>query len=275
MNYELLDEYRKLYEEYADSVIPNWRKCDKNDLCRYYSDNVHLMTDTEKNGYFSAIVCKFWNLIQFSYKKQESIQAITYEDCYDCLIVSIIYVLSKHVWDNSNSSLYNDLKAPEKAVSIRMKSISGNEKYLNLFTDKKKINFLAYSLDQLEDESSDGYYLKINSEDSSIDFFNDFLLEFMSDLLKKNDHFLAVILDIICNEDCFDSKSNSLNIKSIKAKISSLDDEYARYFSTTYLEDVSKVSLYISMLKELTISDIQEIVNRLFKRIKNSNYFEE
>ena len=270
----MLEEYKQLYEETA-SLIDDWKAQNRNDLCFYYVDNKVELSDTMKNAYLSAIICKFWYLIGFTHRKQDnSIEVISVEDCYDCLISSIIYVLDKAVWKNESSSLYGDKKAPEKAISIRMKSISGNMKYLSLFTDKKKINHISYSLDELVDNSSDGFYMKSFDE---YDFFDDFIYKYVVDNFNSGDYFNAVIFDIMCFEGCFDSITNQFDCTKILKFINSIDDNYIAYFCDRYNINIVKFQFALSVFSGLKTTDIESIVNSIKSSIKHnkkySDYF--
>ena len=263
----MLEEYKKLYEENA-SLIPNWKKLDRNDLCFYYVDNKDVLSEPMKESYLSAIICKFWHLIQYTFKKQDnSIQVINEEDCYDCLISSILYVLDKAVWKNEHSSLYNDKKAPEKAISIRIKSISCNMKYLSLFTSKKKINHLSYSLDELTEESSDGFYLKSFDE---YDFFEDFIYKYVVDKFNSGDYYKAIVFDMMCFENCFDEDNSKFDCTKILKLINSIDDSYVSYFCTKYGINIIKLQFALSLFSGLRIVDIESIVDIIKNEIRNN-----
>lgn len=266
----MLEEYKQLYEENA-SLISDWKSIDKNAICFYYVDNKDTMSETIKDAYLSAIIYKFWYLLKFTYHKQDnSIEVISIEDCYDCLIASIMYVLDKAVWKNEKSSLYGDKKAPEKAISIRMKSISGNMKYLSLFTDKKKINHLSYSLDELVDNSSDGFYMKSFDE---YDFFDDFVYKYIIDNFTSGDYFKAIIFDIMCFEGCFDSTTNKFDCTKILRFINSIDDNYISYFCGRYDINIIKLQFALSLFNGLKLTDIESIVDRIKNDIKRNKKY--
>ena len=270
----MLNEYKQLYKDNADSVLPNWKSIDRNDLCRQYVQNKDILSDVEKNAYISAIIYKFWNLISFTYNKQEgSLIVLSYEDCYELLMESILYVLEKAVWNNKDSSLYNDKKAPEKAISIRMKSISGNEKYLSLFTDKKKINNLSYSLDALQDNSSDGYYLKYDINNIDSIYVKDIINKFIYKSISNYEYFRAFIFDIIYNDSSCIS-DNTFDIKKLHRICKKLDNDYLIYFFNQYKNflkavSFSELSMYLNLLKELTCKDIGYIINTIKQDIIN------
>ena len=65
----MLNDYRQLYEDYANTYLTGWKTANKNDLCEHY------VTEKEKNSkladaYLSAIIVRYWSLIESWYNSQ-------------------------------------------------------------------------------------------------------------------------------------------------------------------------------------------------------------
>ena len=70
-------------------------------------------------NFFAAIVCRFWGHSGRIYVQCN--RHVPFEECYDCIINAALYVLKNRVWENVNSSLYNDPTGPDKAMHIAIK----------------------------------------------------------------------------------------------------------------------------------------------------------
>lgn len=264
----MLDEYKQLYKECA-SQLGNLKSLDRNALCKYYVDNKDTMSELDKNVYLSAIIYKFWNLISFTYNKQEnSNKILTQEDCYELLISSILYVLDKAVWNNEGSSIYGDKKGPEKAVAIRIKSIARNMTHLSLSTDKKKLNSISYSLDELVEESSDGYFLKC--EEDMYDEFSDFCKSYIKAKIKSYDYFTAIIFDLMYNGDCFSEDQVDIDCGKIFRQFKNLDLDYVNYFKNQYEVTYNEALNAVNFTKGLSSNNMKGIVDIIKEDIKKS-----
>lgn len=74
----MLEEIRASYIKTANT-IKGWRELDKNTLLNLYIDNEH--DEFLKNGYFAAIVIKYWSAIGKYYS--DSKNSVNIEECYD------------------------------------------------------------------------------------------------------------------------------------------------------------------------------------------------
>ena len=55
----MLDENKLIYEEFANTYLPNWKEANKNDLIRKASV---LPDGIEKDAHVAAIMLKYWNI---------------------------------------------------------------------------------------------------------------------------------------------------------------------------------------------------------------------
>ena len=142
----MLEEYRQLYLESAN-LIPDWKSIRRSDLAFKYLEEKEKKTGLE-DSYLSALILKFWNVAESNYYRQ-NIRFANQETCYEWLVDSIFYVLSKHVWTDPNSNLYQDKDAPEKAINVAIVSAKQNF-HIARKTAKRSVNYLADSLERLQ-----------------------------------------------------------------------------------------------------------------------------
>ena len=241
----MLEESYKSFRALADEI--NWKDYNQNDLFVNYLK--YKDTDPElAEKFYAAIICRYWG-----YSGRLYIQCnhhVTFEQCYDVLIDTIDYVLDKHVWDDPDSSLYQDKTGPDKAFHIVLKRQLGIL-MASLNANKRRANFNYLSIDELKDKYNDAadglfnYYSK-NSEDEIT----------MVEFIKKHTPLQIIILDLICF-----SQWNTMN--NIVADIRNLDMEMADHYWNIY---------------ELPKEELEKIVNtkytnkQLLSEIKKTLY---
>ena len=150
----MLDEYKKIYEESAN-LIPNWKELSKNDLAELY---IQHEAEEISNSYFSGLILKFWNLIPHYYYKQ-GIKYASEDECYNWIVEGITKALNQRSWKIEGNKLYGDVKGPEKAIVVCIMSIRANLYQYTKYA-KHSLNYSSLSLNLLEENSSDGFYLQ-------------------------------------------------------------------------------------------------------------------
>ena len=243
----MLDEIKKSYYENANAV-DGWRKMSGNDLCFKYLDCDKSLSD----NYLSAIIYKFWPVATKGYYSQ-GLKLASQEECYNWLIDSIQYVLEHHVWTDPNHQLYNDKKAPEKAINVVFTSTKINY-FVALTRQKRSINSNSISLDAISKEASDSYFLPVYDD---YNLFETELTDYVKECYNQYKYFEAVFLDLVLNEDLI-TKSDDFEVryKKLRSRLKCLDDNYAKLFSALYgldYEDVKKTIKYISSLGTSTV----------------------
>lgn len=117
----MLEEIWKNYYDCANQYIPNWKTINKNDLCnKYVLEANHLY----KQGYLSAIICKYWpSLLGYINKCYLNIQP---DVLYDAFIDGILYSLNNKAWLNEDSSVYNNPNGPDICINRKVKFMIWN-----------------------------------------------------------------------------------------------------------------------------------------------------
>lgn len=220
----MLENVYKSYRQLADSV--NWQSYNVNDLFREYIINEN--NDDLRDAFFSAIVCRFWGYAGRIYVQCN--KHISFEECHDCIVDAIRYVLKKRVWENKDSSLYNDPLGPDKAMHIAMKRQKGIM-LAQKSTAKRQSNFNTLSIDEMHEsynDSADGLMFELESSEG-----NDGIKRFINDYFDRGEYLNGLFLDAICYLIDISDYSEKKVLKSIK----SLKNEDLYYYINNYNAD--------------------------------------
>ena len=247
----MLEDVYKNYKQLADAV--DWKKYNQNDLFYEYikHENDHL-----KENFYAGIVCRYWGLMGRIYVQCN--KHVPFEQCYDILIDAINYVLEKRVWENPESSLYEDPTGPDKACHIALKRQRGI--LLSKYTaQKRQSNFNTLSIDEMYENYSDATEGLFNVVDETVP-----LMEVDRDLVNFINSFSNAKDKIILDQVCF-TRWTSLQGVSNSLKRLSLDDY--EYYDKMY--NVKKID-FIRVLYELTressgsvLIDIKRLLNEV------------
>lgn len=269
----MLEEYRQLYLESAN-LIPGWKKIRRSDLAFKY------LEEKEKNSmlaesYLSALILKFWNVAESNYYKQ-IIKFADQETCYEWVVDSIVYVLSKHVWTDPNSTLYQDKDAPEKAINVAIVSTKQNF-YVSRRTDKKSINYLADSLERLQEDSPDGLYLPYDEPDTS---FDDYVIDKVRAYINTKQDISAFALDTIVSiDDLFNREvledKTWLVFSEIKLRkyIRNIPDSYVPIFCQRYGLREKDIQKSLDYVRKTSYNTMCRGVAAFFREIKKDRRF--
>jgi len=194
-------------------------------------------------------MCRYWGYTGILYTKCN--KNIPFEECYDILIDTINYLLDKHVWDNPESSLYNDPKGPEKAFHFVLKR-QLNVLLMKKNSDKQKASFKALSIDDIHDkyqDAADGLF-NLSSSESNINLHE--YINNMPSLFEK------VILDMICF-------SQWKTLTSIANRIKYITLDNFNYYHENYQCSENDYKQLLETLSKMTQKEILiEIKKRLF-----------
>lgn len=262
----MLDEYKDLYRLNANQ-IKGWETIDKSELCRLClanEDNTLLY-----NQYLSAVICRYWNLISKFYAQSKNLAEPT--DCYDWLIHSILYAFKHRQWENPDSPMYNDPKAPDKIINRCMKS-SRLIHYQFYNRKKRRKEYNLVSIEELQSNlNSDD--INIEDESANIDTSDLDVSFYISQIFREKEYFLAFILDIICTDDVFTVIEDSVefNIKKLAKYFKSIDDVYLRDFSKRYDIEYSDVYQAAILAKNVPESKLKYKIEDTLLRLKHSS----
>lgn len=249
----MLNDYKKLYKDCAD-LIPNWTKMTKSELAQKY---IECDNDSIAECYLSAIMCKYWNLIGSFYSRQ-GIKQATEIDCYDWLVIGITKALRQKSWLKENNVLYNDPIGPEKAMTVCIMSTRANF-YQAIKHQKRCLNYNSYSIEQCEENYSDGYLLQYYDDYTKME--RDSLKTLIQNLFKTFDFYVAIAVDLIYTSDQF------VDVHDLRKQILNLNDQYIDYFSKFYEINELLVLTAVKELKQLTNKNLNVILKQSKSKI--------
>ena len=261
----MLREYKELYKKRA-CLYEGWNTKGKSELVLEYLDP----KKKDKESCLSAVFYRFWNLPYSTYFSQRKIIA-SENDCYDMLVTAIMYVLNNRPWEREDSSLYQDLKGPEKAIAIRYKSEKINF-FVSCQRQKRTLNYNSLSLEALQENTSDSYFTPYYDKDT---INNDYYKQKILNLFNEKDYFAAIVLDSIINFNFITSKENKgitqnqFNYTKLKQHLQSLDDFYIDFFIYNYGVDKEEITEAVNDIKNLNYNNLTRKLNRLFLMMRN------
>jgi len=250
---QIYNEYRKKAE------VINWKDYNINELFFEYIKNEN---EPISENFFAGIVCRTWGYAGRVYVQCN--RHVTFEECYDCLIDTLRYVLNKRVWENPESSLYGDQAAPDKAFHIALKRQRGIMlSRLNAY--RRRSNFNVLSLDGVHEEFNDATDgLLFDMESSEIDNIRIFISEYF----EKGETLSGLLLDVICynNYSGYDEKKV---IKSLR----DLDDNYFEYYHEYYNLDENIFKKTVRTIQKLSTRSIKMKLKSLLFKLKKEGLF--
>lgn len=268
----MLDESKQLYIQSAN-LIPDWKDFSTLELANNYLKLKEENNDYY-NSYISAIICRYWYLINYYYNRQQY-KFATPEDCYEWLITAVTYTLDNHVWTNPNSSLFNDPKAPDKAIIVCISASCSNfyvaSKRQKRILNNTKINFNQLSrFEEETDEECLDRLLKLNYYLDNTDvWFRDFIRKKVQILFNNKEYFNAFALDAIINSNVFkELKKDSvisviLDKKRFQHHLRYIKDAFCRWFAKEYSLDLDTVQDSVKYVNNLT----NDKFNRNFRQL--------
>lgn len=260
----MLEESKQLYIQCAN-LIPNWKKLSKNDLANLYLSEINK---DKKNSYLSAIVCKFWNLVDNFYYRQ-GIKVATELDCQDWVIDGILKALEECAWKKEDSSLFNDPKGPEKAITVCIYSIRANF-YQYASYDKRSLNYNSISLEGIEENASDGFFIPFIDKKNDLD---DYIVDLIKKSFEKKDYFLCFFYDLLFGLDIItqneDDKKDFISLNKLIRFLNRVDKNYLLYFSNNYDIDINKVEKSFSYIRYMPRYKIRYNMDRSIRNLKN------
>ena len=257
----MLEEYKEAYRQKAD-YIAGWNKLSRSELCRKYIENIDNKDISE--SYLSAIIYKFWNVAEHNYFTQSYKGLATQQDCYDWNVEGILYALDKHVWDDPNNELYGDPNGPEKAINVTIYGQKLNF-YNSLKTYKRQINSGLVSLEKLQEDASDAYYLPYNEDYNMTDAY---MYNKVKEYFSKKLYLEAFVIDAVLNHNLFtptEDRCEVFNRFKLTKHLHHLDDSFCMYFSKYYKIPRKKVEDSVRYIVNVNTDTLNRKIDGLFK----------
>ena len=268
----MLDEYRSAYVQSANH-IPDWRQMSRNELCRKYKEIERSGQTQLLDYYISAIVLNFWHVLAKTFNKQ-NIKILSEEDCYECLIESILFVLSEEAWEDPDQSIYKDEKGPEKAINLTFQ-----QNIINLFVanqrHKRKASTNTLSLDNTvkdgDEDDSETFVSLLAKDELSTLLEQLFWKEKVKQYYQEKDFIAAFVTDLLIKDTSLvESKDDKyvINARKLAKELNDLTPSYAYQFSTDYDIPVEQVESVLNYLYNVNSRNVEKVLRVLIQDIK-------
>ena len=270
----MLDEYRKAYTQSANHIA-NWKSIDRNQLCRSYKQLEKEGPEELQDFYISAIILNFWHVLTKTYNKQ-AVKILTEEDCYECLVDSILYVLEQEPWEDPEQSIYKDERGPEKAINITFQ-----QNVINLFVasqrHKRKASSTALSLDNTikdsDDDEEQSFLNLLTTDDLEEVSENIFWKEQVKKYFKNQEYVAAFVTDALLHDSTLIEVKDGeyvINSTRVTKEINNPGEFYAERFSCEYNLPLDNVQSVLARLYCVTSKGITKVLRMISKDIREA-----
>lgn len=283
----MLNEAYKTFLACA-SCIPNWENLSKSELANGYCDAEEAHDEEKRNGYYAALMCKYWYMIPYMYKNCKSLVemlSLTLEDLVAWLDESLEFAFRWRRWRDPSNPLSKNPKGPEIVIN---RCIFSTQKrwYAYYNKDKRRINCYAYSLEEsfeVHGDAADGY--GVIDGTASIDYCHNLIQNW----LDANKIMEALIVDCICYQDVFKATSKktktneldkyrhpivytqivtSFSNKKLIDHLLDLDDRFVDYFTANYAIDKEVLLQKTNKFKVLSRPQLANLVKKCMTQLK-------
>lgn len=260
------DEYSCYYKQKA-SEIDGLTKNTFDDLCRMY---VACKGSKFEDIILSSIICKKWKCINDIQNqiKWSSLIFVSFDECYDIYIDSIMYVLDKHVWDDADSSLYQIETAPTAALTTRIESCTNNYMRTSCY-DKRYANSTAVQMQSEENCQEIIEDIQIKKDD---------LYSLVGDLFGNKKYIEALLIcsivtDVTTVDRSGKNKKYPFNVSKVVSFLENPDINTLTLFSELYDIQVSDMKKVLKEFSKYPNHVLRLKVQRSARNLKNIKEF--
>lgn len=244
----MLEEVYESYRTLADVI--DWKKYNQNELFFEYLNHEN---DCMSENFYAGIVCRYWG-----YTGRIFLQCnkhVPFEQCYDILIDTINYVLEKRVWENPESSLFQDKNGPDKAFHMVLKR-QRSLLLSNLTAYKRKTNFNTLSIDEIHDKYAD-------AAEGLFDIYSTSERDWeLTDFIERRKNTLDII---ILDRICF---TNWRSFRNVVKQIKKINENDREYYNINYNISSDKFNETITKISKLSDSKLLFEVKKLLYLLK-------
>lgn len=250
----------------AAAKLGEWQKIERNeliDLCIKYEN-----TDKYEN-YLSALICQYWFLIDYYYKK-DTTQNV--EDYTAWVIEGILKSLKYRGWLDPNQKIHADPTGPVKSTNRCIHTVIGN----HLITSKRDCriaNNFCDSIDNTISEDGDTFAELdlLHADLNAGTVCNDIIQTY----IDNNKYINAVILDSICYGG--EITKGKFSLRGLTSDLSNLNKSYTDYFSEKYtavnyaeLEESCKTLIKMSKKENKSNFKLKKQIAKVLNEVKNN-----
>lgn len=273
----MLNETKKELTAQARKLVKPYEQYSIDELADAYCDAVDSNNTVLKDIYISALILRFWYVIDKLHKSNTTAPSLEYEDFFWWLYEAIEYACKYRGWRDPDKKL-NAQQCINKCIdTIKL------QKYYDLRLDKRKAVNYCYSIETpLSGEGNEGKTIgDLLEDDTNIDecHADDDAILLVQSYINRNKVLEAILLDNIAFNDV--QKHFKKNIKTTNADgeairyteyssefwpyrlvqiVSKLPDTYKSYFLGRY--DISEEKL-VAVLEVIAKSNNQKLYRYL------------
>lgn len=261
------------------NMIENWTFMTKTQLANGYLDAEAKQNQSNMSHYFSALVCKYWGLVQYF----SSLKGVPFEVSYDWIVDGLMKGLKYKRWQDENYDVSKEEDGATKVFNRCIWSVM-NRYFQKMNKISSKINTLTISLDEYVEFKgvAEDYVVK-----DSMALYNDGVDEYerlegemivdniINRYIKKDQIFKAMIVDIICYQNAFVDENKSTERFSRPLVVRNFnkmkkEDYYLNYFCDKYKVDFNTTKeLVLNKLNGRCNNTISVWLNKLIDKTLN------
>lgn len=258
-----------------------------NNYCRAYDAN-----DKQKmSQYISALMVRYWHMVVMTYNTSLSTR-LEFDDIVSWMYEAFEKAFKYRSWLDPEKAVSKDPKGAEKCINQCITSVR-QYWYANFNKDKRKINYLTFSLDDpnlVNKSETTGTLMDIepdvSANESTLDEH-----ELINAVIRHGSLFQAIILDGIIFQDSFneystteklgvDEEGNEIEHTSNYSEFSldklfrhlkKLDNDFVEYFSNTYDVDKEVLMTEVSILNKLKRAVLKDTLVLALSELKSSS----
>lgn len=253
MLYDSYKEYMKIANRLKD-----WKSMSKTKVANGYCDADESCNRELKDQYFSALILKYWYMIEFWYQTNHNL-GLNVEDYYEWLLESLLIGLKYRRWRDSNFAISKDEDGAEKVFNRCLYSTRQRYyKYIN--RQKRKDNHQLQSLDATintdTEDKAISFIETLENTDSNFSSGVECKL-LVEKMFTREEPLKAILLDAICFQNCFILKQSEYEFsrKKLVKYLHSLNASSVSYYAKRYRVKDERMILN-------TINEINEMSNK-------------
>jgi hypothetical protein len=281
----MLKETKKDLTFYARQLTKPYELYSIDELADAYCEAADNGDDRLKNIYISALVLRFWYVIDKMYKANTVAPSLEYEDFFWWLYEAIEYACKYRGWQDPEKNL-NAQQCINKCINtIKL------QKYYDLRLDKRKVVNNCCSIETpIGDESGRTIGDMLESMESCDDYHaNDEAILLVQSYIDRNKIIEAILLDNIAFNDVQKYSKKTVKTKNAEGEaikyveyssefwpykliqiVSKLPNTYKKYFMTRYEISEDKLNSILDVIDRANNQKLYRYLDRTLAELRTS-----
>lgn len=261
----MLKETKKDLTFYARQLTKPYELYSIDELADAYCEAADSGDTKLKNIYISALVLRFWYVIDKMYKSNTVAPSLEYEDFFWWLYEAIEYACKYRGWQDPEKNL-NAQQCINKCINtIKL------QKYYDLRLDKRKVVNNCCSIETpIGDESGRTIGDMLESMESCDDYHaNDDVILLVQSYIDRNKIIEAILLDNIAFNDVQKYSKKTVKSKNTEGEATKYVEYYSEFWPYKLIQIVSKLpntyKKYFMTKYEISedkLTSILDVINR-------------